>query len=182
MRVFARRGIEGARHTDVAREAQVAVSTTFSYFPKREDLVGAVLDEVERLLLELATAVHASDRPAPELLRAHTTNFAAMVDDHPDEVQVWLSWSSAVRADTWPRYCAFEARVTSLLEATIARGQREGTINGNLVPSEVARIGISSGYTIALMKLSRHSQDEVERFINTFVKVLAIEPASGYAA
>ena len=38
MRVFARRGIAAARHAELASEAGVAVSTTFAYFPTREEL------------------------------------------------------------------------------------------------------------------------------------------------
>ncbi|HEY2487591.1 MAG TPA: helix-turn-helix domain-containing protein, partial [Candidatus Binataceae bacterium] len=46
--VFARRGIGAARHAEIAREAKVSVPAVFFYFPTRQALVSAVLDEVAR--------------------------------------------------------------------------------------------------------------------------------------
>jgi TetR/AcrR family hemagglutinin/protease transcriptional regulator len=182
MRVFARRGIAAARHSELASEAGVAVSTTFAYFPTREELVAAVLDAVERLFVELAETVHASDRPAPEILLAHTRAFANVVDDRPDEVRVWLNWSSAVGGDHWPRYCAFEDCVASEMARTIARGQREGSLDAELAPEDGARIMIGAAYLIAQMKLSGRPEDEVAPFLAALVRVLAGGLAPGVAA
>jgi len=52
--VFARRGLGGARHAEIAREAKVSVPTVFFYFPTRDALVGAVLDEVARFFTEMS--------------------------------------------------------------------------------------------------------------------------------
>ena len=172
-RVFGRRGVEAARHAEVASEAGVAVSTTFTYFPTREDLVSAVLDSVERLFVGLAESVHAPARPAPEVLMAHVSAFANVVNDRPDETRVWLHWSSAVEGDHWPRYRALEDRITSVLARTIARGQREGSINVELAPEEGARIMIGAAYLIAQMKLSGRPEDEVAPFLDTLVRVVA---------
>jgi TetR/AcrR family transcriptional regulator, hemagglutinin/protease regulatory protein len=35
MRVFARRGLGSARHSEIAKEAKVSVPTVFFYFPSR---------------------------------------------------------------------------------------------------------------------------------------------------
>jgi TetR/AcrR family hemagglutinin/protease transcriptional regulator len=182
MRVFARRGIGAARHAELASEAGVAVSTTFAYFPTREDLVAAVLDAVERLYVELAESVHASDRPAPELLLAHVRAFATLVDERPDEARVWLNWSSAVGGDVWPRYRAFEERVGSVLARTIARGQREGSLEDKLAPEEGARIMIGAAYLIAQMKLSGRPEQQVAPFLVALVRVLAGGLVSGAVA
>jgi len=44
IRVFARRGLGGAHHAEISREARVSIPTVFFYFPTREVLVMAVLD------------------------------------------------------------------------------------------------------------------------------------------
>ena len=90
MRVFARRGLGAARHAEIAKEAGVSVPAVFFYFPTREELVTAVLDEVDNFLMEMAENVHANERPAPEILLAHAQAFAASVDTHPDYARVWL--------------------------------------------------------------------------------------------
>jgi AcrR family transcriptional regulator len=158
----------------VAARAGVAVSTVFAYFPNRAALVGAVLGEVERLYLDLAERVHAGDRPAPELLLAHATAFAEAVDRHPEHARVWLDWSAAVGVEElWPRYRRFEQRMVSVIGKTLARGQREGTLAGEIHPDDGARLAIGAGVMIAQMKLSRRPQPEVARFLRALVRALA---------
>jgi AcrR family transcriptional regulator len=172
-RVFARRGLAAVSHTEVADEAGVAVPTVFVYFAAREDLVAGVLESVERLYIGLAERVHASDRPAPELLLLHTRAFAASVDEHPDEARVWLNWSSAVGGDYWLRYRALEERVGAVLAGTIARGQREGSIDAAISAPEAARLMVGAAYLIAQMKLSGRPEGEVAAFVDTLMRVLA---------
>src|SRR5579885_3157999 len=66
IRVFARRGLGGARHTEIAREAGVSVPTVFFYFPTREALVHDVLTEVAGFYEDMTERIHSSDRPAPK--------------------------------------------------------------------------------------------------------------------
>lgn len=172
-RVFARRGLAAVSHTEVASEAGVALPTVFVYFATREDLVAGVLDSVERLYVELAERAHAPERPAAELLLAHTQAFAASVDEHPDEARVWLNWSSAVGGDYWPRYRALEERIGSVLARTIARGQREGSIDRSLSAREGGRLMIGAAFLIAQMRLSGRAEDEVAAFVDTLMRVLA---------
>jgi TetR/AcrR family hemagglutinin/protease transcriptional regulator len=164
----------------VAAEANVAVATAFVYFPTRRDLVGSVLDEVQRLYVELAERVHASRRPSPELLLAHATEFARLVDAHPQHARVWLDWSSAVGVeDLWPRYQVMEERVLSTIARTLRRGQREGTIGGEITAEDGARIAIGSAHMIAQMKLSGRAEADVSRFVAALVRVVAGGLATG---
>ncbi len=173
VRVFARRGIGAARHAEVGEAAGVALSTVFVYFPTRADLVAAVLDEVEKLYVELAERVHASQRPAPELLLAHAAAFAQSVDRHPDHARVWLDWSSAVGVDElWPRYRRMEKRVVAAIAGTLARGQRDRSLSPEVEAEDGARIAIGAAYLIAQMKLSRRPQPDVARFVGALVRVL----------
>jgi TetR/AcrR family hemagglutinin/protease transcriptional regulator len=176
LRVFARRGIGAARHAEVAAEADVAVSTAFVYFPTREDLVAAVLGEVERFYVELAERVHGVEGPARAVLRAHFGAFADSVDDHPDHARVWLTWSSAVREDIWPRYLAFEDRVVAVIAKTLARGQREGSIGREISAEDGARLTIGAAHLIARMKFSGRPAPEVTRFLEALIRALAAGP------
>src|SRR5258708_34398162 len=82
IRVFARRGLGGAHHAEIAREARVSVPTVFFYFPTREALVMAVLDEVPKVLTQMTVTIHSGDRPAPQIVLAHAKAFADSVDTH----------------------------------------------------------------------------------------------------
>jgi AcrR family transcriptional regulator len=157
----------------VAAEARVAGSTVFVYFRTRDDLVGAVLGEVERLYVGLAERVHDSERPAPELLLAHASAFADSVETHPEHARVWLEWSSAVGVeDLWPRYRLMEDRIISTIARTLTRGQREGAILREIAAEDGARIAVGAAYLIAQMKLSRRPEADVARFVDALVRVV----------
>jgi TetR/AcrR family transcriptional regulator, hemagglutinin/protease regulatory protein len=137
LRVFAQWGIGAARHAEIAAEAGVSVPTVFVYFPTRAALVDAVLAEVARFYIALAEDVHASRRPAPEVVTAHAMAFTRSVDNHPDYASVLLNWSSAVRTEHWPRYRAMETRVVALLARIIELTEKLGwthvTFNRDIV-------------------------------------------------
>ncbi len=171
--VFARRGLGAARHAEVAAEAGVSVPTVFVYFPTRTALVDAVLDEVGRFYTGIAESVHDSSAPAPAVLQAHIDAFAASIDAKPDHARVWLSWSSAVRDDVWPRYQLMEDAVVAIIAGTLSRGQREGSISRDVNPDDGARIAVGAGHMIAQMKLSGRPQAEMERFRGAVVRSLA---------
>ena len=112
MRVFARRGLGGARHPEIAKEARVSVPTVFFYFPTREALVKAVLDEVARFLTEMAVDDSCSGAgDAAQIVLAHAKAFADSVDTHPDYARVWLDWSTAMREEIWPHYLEFQENI-----------------------------------------------------------------------
>jgi TetR/AcrR family hemagglutinin/protease transcriptional regulator len=172
LRVFAQRGIGAARHAEIAAEAGVSVPTVFVYFPTRAALVDAVLAEVARFYIALAEEVHASRRPAPEVVTAHAMAFARSVDSHPDYASVLLYWSSAVRTEHWPRYRAMETRVVALLARTLARGQRQGSIARVIAAEDAARIIYGAAYLLAQQKLSGRPQADISRFFDPVMRLL----------
>lgn len=180
LRVFARRGLGEARHAEIAKEAGVAIPTVFFYFPTRNELVSAVLDEVERFYIELAEQVHGRDLPAPQILLQHAIAFAESVDTHPDHARVWLDWSTAIRDQVWPRYIDFQGKLVRILEKTIRRGQRKGTFAADVDPEDAALLGFSAAHMVAQMKFLRRAPEKVERFMRAVVRsVLGGLPPNG---
>jgi hypothetical protein len=59
------------------------------------------------------------------------------------------------------------------LERTIARGQREGSIDPDLDQKQGARLIIGAAFLIAQMKLSGRPDVEVDAFVDTLVRVIA---------
>jgi TetR/AcrR family hemagglutinin/protease transcriptional regulator len=180
LRVFARRGLGEARHAEIAKEAGVSVPAVFFYFPTRDELVKAVLDEVERFYLELAEHVHGRDLPAQQILLQHAVAFADSVDTHPDYARVWLDWSTAIRDKVWPRYIDFQEKLVRILEKTIRRGQRKGTFAADVDPEDAALLGLSAAHMLAQMKFLRRAPEKVERFMRAVVQsVLGVLPPNG---
>jgi TetR/AcrR family hemagglutinin/protease transcriptional regulator len=170
LRVFARRGLAGGRHAEIARAARVSVPTVFFYFPTREALVGAVLDEVERFYLEMVDTTLRLDRPAPELLLALARAFTASVDTQPERARLWLEWGAALREQSWPRYLAFQDHLVARVAEIVQRGRAEGTIASDVDPEADARVVIAGAPVVVQMKLGGRPADEVERFLLTLVQ------------
>lgn len=59
--VFAQRGLEGTRISDIAREAGVAMGTLYTHFPDKEALFEEVLRSGKALVIEGLTATHELD-------------------------------------------------------------------------------------------------------------------------
>jgi len=176
IRVFARRGLSGAHHAEIAREAGVSVSATFVYFPSRAALVSAVLDEVARFYLAQAEAVHRRrDLLVPDLILAHGTVFAESITAQPDHATVWLEWSTAFRSETWPGYVAFHDQVVALVKRTLRRGQREGSIHPRVVPLDAARLIVAAAHMVAHLIFAGAPRTSVLRFMRSLIRSLTTE-------
>jgi TetR/AcrR family hemagglutinin/protease transcriptional regulator len=169
IRVFARRGLGGAHHAEIAREARVSVPTVFFYFPTREALVMAVLDEVARFLTEMTVTIHSGGGPAPQIVLAHAKAFADSVDTHTDYARVWLDWSTAIREEIWPHYLEFQERIVAIIANTIRRWRLERGITDDEAEDD-ARLIVGSAHMIAQLKFTRCPADKVDHFLRTLVR------------
>lgn len=170
VKAFAEAGVGRASHADVARLAEVSVPTVFVYFPTREVLVAAVLDEVERYIVgEVVAPVQLLEQPVPDVLIATGLAFTDAVGTHPDYARVWLDWSTAFRDDVWPRYLAFQDHVVGVLKATILRGRRDGTLARGLDADDATRLLVGSAHMLAQMKFMGREPRQIERFMRTLV-------------
>jgi TetR/AcrR family transcriptional regulator, hemagglutinin/protease regulatory protein len=168
--VFARRGLSGARHAEIAREARVSVPTVFFYFPTRAALVQAVLEEVARYLTDMAERIHASDRPAPEIVLEHARTFADSVATHPDYARVFLDWSTAMREEVWPLFLEFQEKMVAIIARTIRRWRIEIGRGGADDAEDDARLIVGSAHMVAQMKFTRVAPAKLDRFLQTMVR------------
>ncbi len=175
--VFAERGIGAARHAEIAERAGVAVSTTFVYFPTREQLVDDVLDEVARFFLERLERVHGQEKPCVAILREVGEGFLDVLRTHRSHVLVWLEWGAAVRQDVWPRYRAFTDRAEAITHRTLERGQREGVVPMDADTESLARLFASSSQSIARLQLGDVDPATIRRFQDTVLRAIVREEA-----
>lgn len=160
---------------EIAREAGVSLATTFVYFRTRKSLVEAVLAEVARFYREMAVQLHSqAGEPADRLLLAHARAFAESVQTHPDYARVWLDWSTSIRDSVWPQYLAFQDEIEAWIAGTIARGQREGTVQATLDPVLGARLMISGAHMVVQMQLSGRPQQQIRSFVDTVMRAIGV--------
>lgn len=124
VRTFADKGLSGARPAAIAKDAEVCLSTVFTYFPTRDALVDAVFGEIARLFRELVRQVHEGEGSAPDKIRRHATAFADLVDTHPEPTRVWLNWSAAIRDDIFGQRSPPTLEKTMFLADSIDLGKR----------------------------------------------------------
>ena len=170
IRVFARRGIGAARHAEIAREAKVSVPTVFFYFPTREALVSAVLEEVARFFTAMAVTIHDQQLPAPEIILEQMRAFAEAVGTHPDHTRVLLEWSTALRDEVWPLYLQFLEKIVAMLARTIKRWRMETASDRDPDAEDDARMIAATGYVIVQMKMANLPASRIERFLQTLVR------------
>jgi AcrR family transcriptional regulator len=171
---FARVGVGASRHADVAAAAHVSLPAVFHYFPTRDALVKAVLDEVERFYLVMMADAEAATRGAParETLLAQGRAFARAVDTHPDHARVWLDWSTAVGGQLWRRYLRYSRRIDRGVTATIRRGQAEGDVAADVIAEDAARLFVAAAYAVVQMKVAGSRPAEVERFLGSAARAI----------
>jgi TetR/AcrR family hemagglutinin/protease transcriptional regulator len=170
IRVFARRGLGGARHSEVAREAKVAVPTVFFYFPTREALVREVLEEVARFFLAMTERVHNLQRPAPEIVVEHGRVFADAMVTHPEYARVLLEWSTALRDEVWPLYLQFHEKNIRIIARTIRRWRMETGSQRDPDADDDARVIASTGYVLVQMKMANLPDSRIDRFLQTLAR------------
>lgn len=174
---FAEHGVARATHSHVAERAGVSVPAVHSYFRTRDDLVAAVLGEVETYLIETVSSSLGGPRTVPEALKTLAVRFAAGAREKPDMIKVWLDWSTGVRANVWPQYMELLDKLHGIAQRVFSRGKREGTLPASLNVKAAARLYLGGGHTLALMQFADTSDGEVDALIALIVtSIMALPP------
>jgi TetR/AcrR family hemagglutinin/protease transcriptional regulator len=170
LQVFAERGLGEGRHTELAEVAEVAVPTTFHYFPTRELLLQAALDEVSRFLMEDIVKPHLdSGEAAPESIKKILLSFTDAIDRHPHHIRVWLEWSSSVRDGMWDLYLVFYKKAIKAIQRILKRGQRAGEFHAEVDTSDAARIIVGLAHMITQMRFAGNSRATVEHTVDSLL-------------
>lgn len=167
--VFARRGIGRAAHADIAEETGVSVPTVFNYFKTREDLVDAVLNEVERFFIETAKSFHYTETALDDPLKtimSHSFDFLRLAKDNTNLVKIWLEWGASVRDDSWPRFMDFQAKIIEIIAPTIQAGLDKGQMNSQLSAQELGQILLGQSHPVALCSFAPNQPiSDMVRFV-----------------
>ena len=171
--VFARRGYEGARVSDIAAEAELSNGALYSYFgSKAELLVGALRAHGHRLLKDLVDADPA--RPLAELLLVTGRSLRRRRD--PDGDLVIAALVAARRdADVAAQLRTDIGERAGTLVGLIRRAQARGELDRSLPPEAVAHFCLSLAVGTALVPPDLHDVDEEEwgTFLARLVAALA---------
>jgi AcrR family transcriptional regulator len=131
---FLAEGVDGASLRTIAKEAGTNVGMVFYYFPTKDDLFLAVVEEVyAKLLADLAAAL-APDAPLRERLKRVFIRLGAASDDELEVVrlvvrEVLLSHERFGRV-----FARMQRGHVALVLAALADGIRSGVVDGDVPP------------------------------------------------
>lgn len=168
---FAEKGFGEASHSDLAERANVSVPTTFHYFPTRESLTDAVIEEVTRFLIEdfVEIRIVKPEGPAAQSIGEMLLAFADAIDLYPDHIHIWLQWSASVQGVIWDQYIAFQESALRALKVLLLRGVRDGSIHPELDCDVACRVILSSAHMVAHMKFGNSTREDIEHAIESVV-------------
>jgi len=137
MRVFARKGYRNTVVEDVAQEAGVSKGTIYTYFDRKEELLGAVFHDLVAEFEGRERAILESDRPPLEKIRAMLHEFVDVVGSQEGFANVMLDiWGASMRdADRFGiDFSALYARSRALLRELLEEAQVRGDVPQDLSP------------------------------------------------
>lgn len=122
LRVFGRQGYQNTVVEDVAREAGVSKGTIYTYFDRKEELLGAVYRGLRGEMRDRQVQILESDRPPLEKIRALLRAFVEIVGRQEEGAQVLLDiWVAGMRTpdrfdiNFAEAYAEYRAMVETLL-------------------------------------------------------------------
>lgn len=173
--VFAQKGIDGARHADIAKAAGVSVPTTFTYFPTRDELVRAVLAEVRQFILDgaLNPFLHGGD--IEERLWRSGRALISLARSDPDHMKVWIMWSAYFGEPYFELSQAFERETSDLLCEMITADSRSAP-PADLRERTLLIIGVSR--LVAQHAIQQDSDESLESLIGSVIGTVTDTPVN----
>jgi len=144
---FARAGFERANVDAISLAAGYAKGTIYNYFPSKEELFLAVVEEASAQAAAAAPAP--ADAPAGERLTAVLTGFCSWASQQDPLARVLVRECLMGTPGLYPRVIGAEWPLTAKLEAIIAGGMQKGEIRSDM-PADLLALGIAGLTDLAL--------------------------------
>lgn len=172
--VFARRGIGRGGHADIAEIAQVSVATVFNYFPSREDLVEAVLTDVEQHFSRFLTDNINPNLPVKANLEALSLQLIDIVLDDTQWIKIWFEWSTSTREDVWPLFVATHTQHQAFFRDLFANAISSGELSNDHKPGNIAKLFHGICYSIFVQANRRPDKEYLTKLVTSFLEMLCI--------
>jgi len=146
---FARTGFERANVDAISLAAGYAKGTIYNYFPSKEELFLAVVEEA---LAQAAATAHApAHAPAWQRLTAVLGGFCGWADQHDSLARVLVRECLMGTPGLYPRVIGAELPLTGELERIVAEGMQEGEVR-NDVPADLLALAVAGLTDLALVQ------------------------------
>lgn len=184
LRVFARKGYRRAVVADVAAEAGVSKGTIYTYFSRKEHLLGAVFDRLAEEAAVRRRRITDSDRPPLEKIRALLHVVTDVYDGEESRAAALLDlWTAGLRDPE--RFGidlpAVHAEIRAVLEDLLAEAEDRGDI-GSGRPSSTPALLLAASEGVFLHGLldpdAGDGSDRLDDLVDLCCRGLHVRPDS----
>lgn len=171
--VFAERGYHATRITEIARKAGVADGTIYLYFPSKDALLVALVDDAIGRFFDVLDGELGGLHSASEKLSRIVALQLGMLESHRALAEVFTvnlrETRRSLRALVVPKFQIYLDRIADV----VAEGQRRGEFRTDLPPMLVARtiFGALDGVTLT-WALGRADMGGLRRAAEVVVRVV----------
>lgn len=132
--LFLRDGVGGASLREIARAARTSIGMVYYYFPTKDELLLAIVEDVYEAFLADVTGALDAELPFDERLRGMYRRVGAMTEDEWAVVRLVLR-EALVSTDRLEKILArFQSGHLPMLVRTIADGYQQGRLDPGVPP------------------------------------------------
>jgi len=175
----ARKGFGQASHSDIAKEAEVAVSTVFFYFPSVNQLHDAIIDEIEELLT-LTSIIRLLDNYDTSYPFSVFNHQLELIDSNKNKITnidekiiIIIQWNNLAKFyDFWPRFKQLRKKYKSTIGKIINKARKQKIFN-ETIDRETAIAMFSAIHRLVFtMHFTGEDQQAIEEIIKAAHKHL----------
>ena len=177
VRVFARRGFNGCRVSDIADEASVAYGLVYHYFRSKDEVLDTLFLERWNVLLDVIRDLDAGDDPPREKLHAITSFIVDSYRHDPELMKVIIVEVTRAANSFGRTHLAKIREAYDLIAAIVERAQADGTFKTTVTPEFAAMAfygAIEQVLTGWIFDVLPRGEDEYEQ-----AKVYVVETICG---
>jgi AcrR family transcriptional regulator len=134
---FARDGFEGASVDRISIEAGFAKGTLYNYFPSKEALFAAVIEEAARRAAHLYAGSLPGGTARERLLALARADVRVLREQEPF-TRVLVREAMSFRPETYPLIVRHLTPFLAAVEAALAEGARRGEVRRDAPPAQLA--------------------------------------------
>jgi AcrR family transcriptional regulator len=149
---FLKEGVDGASLRMIARDAKTSIGMVYYYFPTKDDLFFAVIEEVyQKILADMTTAL-ADDAPVRERIRRVYERVGALSKLELSVVQL-IAREVLVSSNRLDRlFARFQKGHIPMIVQTLVEGVQNGTIDPGVTPAVLFLSTVAVGAVPQVMR------------------------------
>ena len=171
VRVFARRGFNGCRVSDIADEANVAYGLVYHYFRSKDEVLDTLFLERWNVMLDVIRELDAREIAAREKLHAITSFIVDSYRHDPELMKVIIVEVTRAANSFGQTHLAKIREAYTLIAAIVERAQADGVFKTTVTPEFAAMAfygaieQVLTGWIFGLLEENEREYERAKQFV-----------------